>query len=321
LGATAGTSSISMGAFQSVQGPLPHDPAFRPFVRDLARKFDIVYPTTEPVITALHDVDTFPWMDEAQATTVLDKRAALQFARRVGLSTPAGGSGQFPVVVKAITGRGGDSVSIVRDDDAMRYAVGRIEAAGRIAHVERYIPGPTFLIGGLFERGRALRLYAGRKLRQHPARTGPASLIRSERPQELVAAGLRFFEELRWTGLASADFVQSSDGRFHFLEVNARPWGSIGAARACRVDLFTPLAALMRGEPVDANLDYDVGVTYRIFPLYLLERRYQLDPLTLLRVARSLNAERFWLHSRLAYHLVQRLLRVQANWPDIVTRR
>src|SRR5436309_3559890 len=61
------------------------------------------------------------------------------------------------------------------------------------------------------------------------------------------AAALRVFHELRWTGLASADFIRRGCGSYAFLEVNPRPWGSIAAARSAGVDLFTPFAELLVG--------------------------------------------------------------------------
>jgi predicted ATP-grasp superfamily ATP-dependent carboligase len=85
---------------------------------------------------------------------------------------------------------------------------------------------------------------------------------------QVVASALRTFESLNISGLASVDFIRRPNGDFAFLEINPRPWGSIGAARDAGVDLFTPLADLLRGTRREPDLAYDVGVSSSVFPLY-----------------------------------------------------
>jgi carbamoylphosphate synthase large subunit len=212
-----------------------------------------------------------------------------------------------PLVVKGSVGRGGKTTFIVHSAREARRAARRIRAQGAEPFAQAYIGGVTHLAGGLFEKGRALRLYCGAKLAQVPARTGPAAELMSTDDPVLAAEALRAFAASGVTGLASADFIRDGRGAYHFLELNPRPWGSIAAARDAGVDLFGPLAALWGGHSVDADLSFRSGVRSAVFPLALLSPRC----LTRGSAFRSIPALR---DPRLAVHLAQRLLRVAHNW-------
>src|SRR5206468_2792293 len=128
-------------------------------------------------------------------------------------------------------------VRIVETERELARVVELACASGGAWVVQEYIAGATWLFGGVFHDGRALRIYAGEKLELYPPRVGPAIRMRSDDHAALVATGQRVLGELRWTGLASADFIRRGDGSYVLLEVNPRPWGSLAAARAAGVDL------------------------------------------------------------------------------------
>jgi predicted ATP-grasp superfamily ATP-dependent carboligase len=198
----------------------------------------------------------------------------------------------FPVVVKGETGRGGNATFIASSERAVRRAIARLHQRGVTPFRQRFVAGPTFLVGGVFDRGRALRLYAGEKTAQFPPRTGPAATIRSTHDPALIEPALRAFSAAKVHGLASADFVRDGDGRYWFLELNPRPWGCIAAARDAGVELFAPLVRLWRGEPVDADLVWQGGVVTRVLP------------------------PKLWMHDdpRVAWHHLLRAARVVTNW-------
>jgi hypothetical protein len=138
------------------------------------------------------------------------------------------------------------------------------------AFLQRHVAGPTYLVGGLFDRGEPLRLYAAEKIEVHPVPTGGSLRLETVADPELVAAAVAVFRRLGWTGLASADFIRGADGRCYFLEINPRPWGSVAAARAAGVDLFAPLAGMLTGRPPAASLGYRAGVRSTLFPQRML---------------------------------------------------
>jgi hypothetical protein len=306
VGAVGGQSTYSGDTFSALTCPPPTQPDFVPAVRAFARNFnaDVVYAATEPSHTCLYPEVPLP-----------DKLEAAEIAAAAGLHVPAH-SCTPPVVVKSTVGRGADAVVVADSDAAVRAAVVRIESANRTAFVQEFIAGSTYLFGGLFVRGEPLRIYAGRKLRQHPRVVGPATVMRSEHDEELIEAGMRFFRHFGWTGLASADFIRARDGTLYFLEVNPRPWGSIAAARDAGVDLFTPLARLLAGSVPNSDLTFRDGVVTRVFPLYLLAA----NPLLWLRLPQDVRRDGFWFDLNLTRHVLYRLRRVRANWPTIVPR-
>jgi hypothetical protein len=281
-----------------------------PQLRDLVsrqRGYDVVYPVTEPLQQLLSGGGS-------------DKRHTSAQMRAVGISVPSEHSLasetdvrdairelSTPLVVKGSVGRGGKTTFIVRSLREARHAVKRIRALGADAFAQAYIGGVTHLAGGLFENGRALRLYCGAKRVQVPARTGPAAELVSTDDPAFASVALRAFDASRVTGLASADFIRDERGIYHFLELNPRPWGSIAAARDAGVDLFTPLVALWRRQAVTADLSFRPGVRSAVFPLALLSMQCWASG----AAVRSTPAPR---NLRLAAHLAHRLLRVAYNW-------
>jgi glutathione synthase/RimK-type ligase-like ATP-grasp enzyme len=326
-GAVGGAAEYEGGAFRSVACPLPTHQDFIPFMRALASEFDadVVYPATEPTLLTL-SADAvlgglvFPPLSVFQRQCIIDKQIMLAAAAAAGVLVPLTQSGvpnAYPAIVKANAGRGGDAVFLVADQAAAERAAARIRSAGREPVAQQLIDGPTYLVGGVFDRGKAVRLYAGQKLKQQPARTGPASVIRSVYEPALIEAACTVFGALQWHGLASCDFVRDPAGRFYFLEVNPRPWGSIAAAADAGVDLFGPLKVLMAGGSPVADLRFSADVTTEIFPLYLLDWQYRLDPRTLLRIHRDLGRHPLWRDVRFLRHTLYRLQRVRDNWPQL----
>jgi hypothetical protein len=181
------------------------------------------------------------------------------------------------------------------------------------------VDGPTYLAGGLFDGGRALRLFAGAKTVQYPPRVGPAAVLTSVADPALAAAAVRAAAAAHVTGLASLDFVRDAGGGYHFLELNPRPWGSIDAAARAEVDLFAALVRLWRAEVPAPNLGCRPGVRTPVFPLYLLAaptwRSGTAARALLPDVRRALALARA--EPALAAHVVHRLARVALNWtPD-----
>jgi len=271
------------------------------------RGYDVVYPVTEPLQQLLSGAGS-------------DKRHMSAQMGAVGISVPDEYSAASdtdlsdairelgtPLVVKGSVGRGGRTTFIIRSLSEARRAARRIRALGANPFAQAYICGVTHLAGGLFENGRALRLYCGAKRVQVPARTGPAAELVSTDDAAFVSVALRAFEESRVTGLASADFIRDERGVYHFLELNPRPWGSIAAARDAGVDLFAPLVALWSGQSIKADQSFRPGVRSAVFPLALLSARCWASG----SAFRSVPAPR---DLRLAAHLAHRLARVAYNW-------
>jgi predicted ATP-grasp superfamily ATP-dependent carboligase len=179
----------------------------------------------------------------------------------------------MPVVVKGVCGDGGGTeVRFADTEAAVPAAVHELTAqTGKRPFLQQFVSGPSFFAGGLFVDGRAVRLHVCEMVETFPPRTGPSVRQRTTHDvADLVGQFLSLMGALRWTGLAQGDFIRAPDGSFLFLEINPRPWGSIAAARFAGVDLFAPLAEILRGGTPAPDLRYKEGVDTVLFPQRLI---------------------------------------------------
>ncbi|HET9987165.1 MAG TPA: ATP-grasp domain-containing protein, partial [Kofleriaceae bacterium] len=247
-------------------GPRLGDPALGELLRGAT-----VIPMTEAALLA--DLpNAFPVLAPGQRALIADKHAMVAHA---GVPYPATIAIDatfdldaaiarlgLPVVIRGAVGNCGSHTHIC---DTRQRAAEVLATIRGTWVAQEFIASPTFLVGGVFERGRPIRIYAGEKVEQWPPRVGPAVRMRARRDPELVAAGLRAFERLQWTGFASADFVRGRDG-YQLLEINPRLWGSIAAAMVAGVDMFEPFFQLVTGRSPAPDLEFIDGVECRIFP-------------------------------------------------------
>jgi hypothetical protein len=290
---------------------------------------DVIYPVTEPLralswkLPARLASRLFPDVPSRSRQVLFgDKRAMSDHVASLGVPTPAQSDARdhaelgYPCVIKGRRGRGGSATDIVVTPEEAECAI--VRQGDDRCFAQEYVEGQTYIVGGLFDRGRPLRIHVACKVAQYPRLVGPASRLETVDEPSLLASALAVFAALEHTGLGSVDFIRRRDGTFAFLEVNPRPWGSIGAARDAGVDLFAPLGELLMGGRVQANLRYAVGVASSVFPLYLASRDEWRHPASLARsVWHDLGSEsgRLWHHPLQAAHLGRRLFRVTRNWP------
>ncbi|HET7499593.1 MAG TPA: ATP-grasp domain-containing protein [Kofleriaceae bacterium] len=329
LTANGGTASYRHRTVAWRSGPALASSALLPHLDRMMGQaaFDRVLPLTEAAMMRLWDASPgwaeriYPQVAEWQRRLLRDKYALSEYLAARGVAVPrqqrlvpgvdpaaiACELG-LPLVVKGATGAGGDRVWIVETVAELAGAMRRARRAGGAWGVQELVEGPTVLFGGVFHDGSPLRIYAGNKLEQHPRRTGPAIRMRSIDDPALVELGTRILRELRWTGLASVDFIRRRDGSYAFLEVNPRLWGSVAAARPAGVDLFAPFAELLAGELPAPDLAFTAGRDVRIFPRYLLSPAYWC-PGGLARAVRDLLGDqgRPWCKPGFLRHLACRL--------------
>jgi len=286
LTANGTTARCRKRSVRWICGPTIADPEFVEHVDRLvtAERYDHVLPLTEDAMARLWDAGvawnlhprTEPW----QRVLLRDKHALVAHVAARGIDVPrqapidAALDCALPAVVKGAVGSGGRMVRIADSQAELAEAIARARALGGSWVVQEYLPGATYLFGGLFDDGRPLRMYAAEKLEQHPPRTGGAIHLRSTADAALLDAGTRVLRELRWTGFASADFMRRGD-RYVFLEVNPRLWGSWAGARSAGVELFEPFAELLAGSSPRADLAFAPDVECWIFPRYLNAARHR----------------------------------------------
>jgi hypothetical protein len=337
LAATGGRGSCRAGTGIWRLAPRVGDPRLLGVIDAAVRRsaYDVVYPLTEPLQWLLWDAhpswiaSVFPQVAERLRPARRDKRLMSELVARQGVPIPrqmdAGSDDAvrlavrelgLPIVIKGRVGRGGDATRICASAASALTEARRLRRRGRGPFAQAYVEGVTHLAGGLFIEGRMVRYYAGAKTAQFPARTGPAAELTSAHDPAVAECATRVFAAAEVTGLASIDLVRDHRGGVHFLELNARPWGSIEVAERSGAALFESLVRLWQGCEVTPRLAFRDGARCPIFPLYLLSVPYW----------RAGHAPRALRHDwgravatargepLLALHLLHRMARVGLNW-------
>jgi hypothetical protein len=314
-------------------GPAISSPAFPAHVAQLIADhgFEHVLPLTEAAMARLWDVPG-PWTARLHPTTAAWQRPLLRSKHALtahmaahGVAVPAQilveegldlgaaiGALGLPLVVKGATGSGGKQVRIVEDRAALGRALAWARGRGGAWALQEFIAGPTYLVGGVFDRGAPVRIYAAEKRAQHPPRTGGAIHLRSTDDLALLGLGIRALRALAWTGLASVDVMSRPDGRPVLLEVNPRLWGSYAGAASAGVDLFTPWIALLEGRAPAPDLRFAADDDCLIFPRYLNDagHRNLAGARQALRDLRGAQG-RDWRDLRFTLHILWRLFHMK----------
>jgi predicted ATP-grasp superfamily ATP-dependent carboligase len=112
----------------------------------------------------------------------------------------------------------------------------RIDAAGDVL-TQEFVAGvgvgfSCFVIGG-----KACLPFQWERVREVDPR-GSASSARKSIPLDKQIASLsqQLLIRMNFEGIAMVEYKRTSDGKFMLMEVNGRPWGSIGLPIACGID-------------------------------------------------------------------------------------
>jgi len=219
-----------------------------------------------------------------------DKRVMLERARDAGLSVPETvvlltpddlahlpEARFFPAVVKphrSVTrlDRGTQSrhklsVTLVHDPASCRTALAALPPTAFPVLLQRWVHGVGEGLFVLRWNGRIVAEFAHRRLREKPPHGG-VSVYRESIgvPAALRQAGRRLLERLDWQGVAMVECKHdAATGRYVFMEVNGRLWGSLQLAIDAGVDFPALLVACALGEAPPEVSDYRVGVRSRWF--------------------------------------------------------
>ena len=272
-------------------------------------RFDAIYLCSEEILAIFLDLtasgkwNALPLSKTESLKMLLSKNVSLRVAQDAKVATPRtvipdddsdlpliGRELGFPLLVKGERGDAGRNVRVVTSADRLLAAfheVRHTEAAyaGRPV-IQEYVAGSAYSVGGLFRKGRPLRICAHRKLLTFPPAGGWTVKGVTERPPGLLEEAFKVFGAFEYTGLGHVEFIRDKrDARFKFLELNPRVWGSIGIAQHAGVELYKPYQALADGLPVKADLRFQEGIVYHRFSgeLRLIAKR----PLRLLGFVRD----------------------------------
>jgi D-aspartate ligase len=285
--------------------PKNDEEAFLAFLEGLGARLPqkgVVFPTHDEYIWPLsrHAGRLEPWFRIPFARwpemrRLHDKRAQLETAWATGVDTPRtvfldgeadlerAGDVPYPGVLKPV-----DSLAFKRrffrpvldvdGPDHLRRIWPEIADLGTIMLQER-VPGSDdelWTVGSYLDRdSRALALFTGHKLRQHPRGAGSCRLGVAAWDDELAQAAVRLLKALRYWGVSQVEFKRDPrDGRYCLMEVNARHWLWHSLAAASGVNLSHVAYSDAIGRPFIAPRQRDGGkwiVASKDLPLALRE--------------------------------------------------
>ena len=126
----------------------------------------------------------------------------------------------------------------------------------RLPQVEEHVIGDGYGSSVLFWKGQPVADFTHRRLRDKIDTGGTSTLREAASHEGIEAAAQKIFSSVGWHGLAMCEFkVCTSTGRFWFIEVNPRLWGSISLAINAGVD-FPLLAYICSIEGRAAAINY-----------------------------------------------------------------
>ena len=211
--------------------------------------------------------------DESHCRIFNNKSQAYDLAEKLGVPVPARihytepqqisslleSRGIERTVIKLLTGNSGKGVFYGDNPEHTRVVVEKlIEEYGleldRYPQVEEYVIGEGYGNSVLYWHGVQIANFTHRRLRDK-IETGGTSVFREASSHKgIESAAKKIFNSIGWHGLAMCEFkVCSATGKFWFIEVNPRMWGSIPLAIAVGVD-FPYLTYLCASRDTEAAI-------------------------------------------------------------------
>jgi len=180
-----------------------------------------------------------------------DTAQAREFAAKVGFPCLL-----EPSVGHAFLNRFKAKMRLVRDQDELRRVLGELAGYPGEIMLSEFIPGDDTGTNdnALWDRGRPLREFTARKLRQRPTSIGFPTVVESRWMPDVALAGRRVIETVGLAGISCTEFKRDArDGVLKLMEVNARHNLSGGLAVACGVNF--PLLSYRHalGDPLEPD--------------------------------------------------------------------
>ncbi len=262
---------------EALRSPTPDDTAYGEWLCAAARGFDVVLPMDDLSMAAavaqgarlpgshlLPTAEQFSLARDKLRTAELAARSGVPHPRSLGVETQAD-------VARARDALGGDTVLRPRKGSGGRGV--RFLPAGAPAPrgnfgghlVQECVPlGRKFDVGLLFGAEGDLRAqFCQEELRWFPRRQDASTLQRSVERPDLVELSAELLREVGWRGLAEVEWQIGAGGTPMLLEVNPRPWASLGLAVAAGVDFPRLWAGLALGQDVRGPEHYRTDLLCR----------------------------------------------------------
>lgn len=149
---------------------------------------------------------------------------ALRFAHEVG----------FPVLIKAVAGGGGRGMRVAANDLALKSALQQAQQEAEAAfgngavYLEKYVEQPRHVEVQVLadHHGNVVHLWerdcSVQRRHQKLIEESPSSSITQKTRDAMCEAARRLIQQASYTNAATVEFIVDKDGKYYFIEVNAR---------------------------------------------------------------------------------------------------
>lgn len=239
--------------------------AFIDAILDFARthKIDLIVPVTDWTLGPISAqrsrfvrVSKLAIPSEAALQSSSDKFRTIELARSIGISVPKTTiiaepsdlsqlqMSSFPVVVKdrysvrwvngkAVQGSVGYAYS---KQELHRKVAERARAAGDVL-IQEFVPGVGIGFSSFVAGGESFLQFQWKRIREvDPRGSGSCARLSIALDATLCSRSIQLITRMGFEGIAMVEYKQASDGSLILMEINGRPWGSIGLPIACGID-------------------------------------------------------------------------------------
>jgi predicted ATP-grasp superfamily ATP-dependent carboligase len=213
--------------------------------------------------------------DESHCRMFNNKSLAYEYVKELNISVPERLEYSNPdlitkllnnkkmekTVIKLLTGNSGKGVFYGKDaihtQSIVKNLIEKFQLdETRYPQIEEYVSGEGYGCSVLYKNGKYIAHFTHRRLRDKISTGGTSTFREAASHEGIESAAKTIFSSLNWTGLAMCEFkVCPETGKFWFIEVNPRMWGSISLAIESGVE-FPYLAWLSAVKGPDHAIEY-----------------------------------------------------------------
>ena len=259
---------------------------FVSFLIDIAEKYDLkgwtLLPTNDTMVRILsknkkilEEVYKVPTPEWGVTKFAVDKTLTYMLAEQIGISVPKTISINtiqdvedlqsldvlYPAILKGVDGsnfykKTGAKAFKADSDVELKIIMDNVFRLINPSEtfIQELIPGNTdsmYSFCSFFKNGRAIGVWTGRKIREHPMGLGTATFAESVYVPEIIELGSKFLSAMDYYGISEVEFKKDPrDGNFKLIEMNARTWLWISLAERAGVNLPYMLYDDMAGRKV-----------------------------------------------------------------------
>ncbi|EGG93144.1 ATP-grasp enzyme-like protein [gamma proteobacterium IMCC1989] len=165
----------------------------------------------------------------------------------------------YPVIIKALNGKGGEGQAIVKSKKSLVDSYKKILGTVSLKDHERpiiqqFITGVPAGVACLFDNGKLVSHYCFKVL---GTLDGVHSVDRiSDNIPSAIDASINLLSDMRWHGIAEVDFLYDEiSGKSYLLEINPRFWGSVQSAIVSGIDFPAQYMNILSGK-TDLNASH-----------------------------------------------------------------